>query len=137
MFKRKEIENTTMSNSYTQETNLIIAGTKIVGDIVTDNNIHIEGEIHGNIACKGKVTIGSSGRVKGNLNCLTCEIHGKIDGELKVEDLLTLKDTSRIHGNIETLKLKIDEGSFFEGTCKMSSALPNMSNISELEMNEE
>ena len=122
MFKRKEIENTTMTNSHTQETNLIIAGTKLLGDIVTENNIHIEGEIHGNIACKGKVTIGSSGRVKGNLNCLTCEIHGKIDGELKVEDLLTLKETSRIHGNIETLKLKIDEGSFFEGTCKMSSA---------------
>ncbi len=137
MFKRKEIENITMSNSYTQETNLIIAGTKILGDIVTDNNINIEGEIHGNIACKGKVTIGASGRVKGNLNCLTCEIYGKVDGELKVEDLLTLKETSRIHGNIETLKLKIDEGSFFEGTCKMSSALPDMSNVSELEMNEE
>ena len=135
MFKRKEIGNTTMTNSHTQETNLIIAGTKLLGDIVTDNNIHIEGEIHGNIACKGKVTIGSSGRVKGNLNCLTCEIHGKIDGELKVEDLLTLKETSRIHGNIETLK--IDEGSFFEGTCKMSSALPDMSDVSELELNEE
>ena len=137
MFKRKEIENITMANSHTLETNLIIAGTKLIGDIVTDNNIHIEGEIHGNIACKGKVTIGSSGRVKGNLNCLTCEIQGKIDGELKVEDLLTLKETSRIHGNIETLKLKIDEGSFFEGTCKMSSALPDMSNVSELELNEE
>ena len=137
MFKRKEIENTTMTNSHTLETNLIIAGTKLLGDIVTDNSIHIEGEIHGNIACKGKVTIGSSGRVKGNLNCLTCEIHGKIDGELKVEDLLTLKETSRIHGNIETLKLKIDEGSFFEGTCKMSSALPDMSDVSELELNEE
>lgn len=137
MFKRKEIENTTMGNSHTQETNLIIAGTKLMGDIVTDSNIHIEGEIHGNIACKGKVTIGSSGRVKGNLNCLTCEIYGKIDGELKVEDLLTLKETSRIHGNIETLKLKIDEGSFFEGTCKMSSVLPDMSDVSELELNEE
>ena len=137
MFKRKEIENITMANSHTQETNLIIAGTKLIGDIVTDNNIHIEGEIHGNIACKGKVTIGSSGRVKGNLNCLTCEIQGKIDGELKVEDLITLKQTSRIHGNIDTLKLKIDEGSFFEGTCKMSSALPDMSDVSELELNEE
>ncbi len=137
MFKKKEIENKTMANSLTNETNLIIAGTKLLGDIVTDDNIQIEGEIHGNISCKGKVTIGSSGRVKGNLNCLTCEIHGKIDGELKVDDLLTLKETSRIHGNIETLKLKIDEGSFFEGTCKMSSALPDMSDVSELELNEE
>ena len=137
MFKRKEIENTTMVNSDIQTTNLIIEGTKLLGDIVTDNNIHIEGEIHGNISCKGKVTVGSSGRVKGNLNCLTCEIHGKIDGELKVEDLLTLKETSRIHGNIETLKLKIEEGSFFEGTCKMSSALPDMREVSQLELNEE
>ena len=137
MFKRKEIENKTMVDSHIKETNLIIEGTKLIGDIVTDTNIHIEGEIHGNISCKGKVTIGSSGRVKGNLNCLTCEILGKIDGELKVEDLLTLKESSRIHGNIETLKLKIDEGSFFEGTCKMSSALPDISKVSELELNEE
>jgi cytoskeletal protein CcmA (bactofilin family) len=137
MFKKKELENTTMENSYGQETNLIIAETKLLGDLVTDHNIHIEGEVQGNITCKGKVTIGVAGRVKGNINCLTCEIFGKIDGEIKVDDLLTLKETSRIHGNIETLKLKIDEGSFFEGSCKMSSALPDMSNMSELEMNEE
>jgi cytoskeletal protein CcmA (bactofilin family) len=137
MFKKKESENTIMGNSFAEDTNLIIAGTKLLGDLVTDNNIYIEGEIHGNIACKGKVTIGVAGRVKGNLNCLTCEIHGKIDGEIKVDDLLTLKETSRIHGSIETLKLKIDEGSFFEGSCKMSSALPDMSNMSELELNEE
>ena len=137
MFKKRELENTTMENSYGQETNLIIAGTKLICDSLPDHNIHIEGEIQGNITCKGKVTIGVAGRVKGNLNCLTCEIYGKIDGEIKVDDLLTLKETSRIHGNIETLKLKIDEGSFFEGSCKMSSALPDMSNMSELEMNEE
>ena len=137
MSKRKEIEQTIMVNTDAKETNLIIAGTKILGDIVSDNNIHVEGEIHGNIACKGKVTIGPSGRVKGNINCLTCEIHGKIDGEIKVEDLLTLKETSRIHGNILTMKLKIDEGSFFEGSCKMSSALPDMSDVEELELNEE
>ena len=49
MFKKKELENTTMENSYGQETNLIIAETKLLGDLVTDHNIHIEGEVQGNI----------------------------------------------------------------------------------------
>ena len=46
---KKESENTIMGNSFAEDTNLIIAGTKLLGDLVTDNNIYIEGEIHGNI----------------------------------------------------------------------------------------
>ena len=75
--------------------------------------------------CKGKVTIGNSGVVKGNVNCFTSEIFGTIEGEIKVEDVLNLKDTSKIYGNIYTTKLKIDEGAFFEGSCKMSSTSSN------------
>ena len=37
----------------------------------------------------------------------------------------------------EVISGTIDEGSFFEGSCKMSSALPDMSDVEELELNEE
>ena len=60
--------------------------------------------------------------VKGNISCYTSEIFGTIEGEIKVEDVLNLRDTSKIYGNIFTTKLKIDEGAFFEGSCKMSSS---------------
>ena len=112
-----------MAHSSDQDCNYIIAGTKITGDILSENNILIEGEIMGNIACKGKVTIGNTGMVKGNINCFTSEVFGTLEGEIKVEEVLNLRDTSKIYGNIYTSKLKIDEGAFFEGSCKMSSSI--------------
>ena len=123
MLKRKETINSDMGHSSDQDCNYIIAGTKITGDILSENNILIEGEIMGNISCKGKVTIGNTGKVKGNINCYTSEIFGTIDGEIKVEEVLNLRDSSKIYGNIYTTKLKIDEGAFFEGTCKMSPSI--------------
>ena len=124
MLKSKEIFSSNMAHTSDQDCNLIIAGTRITGDILSDNNILIEGEINGNIDCKGKVTIGDSGKVKGNISCFTSEIFGTIEGEIKVEDVLNLRDTSIIYGNIFTTKLKIDEGAIFEGSCKMSAAVP-------------
>ncbi len=121
MLKRKETFTSNMGYTGDQDGNYIILGTKITGDILSENNILIEGEIMGNISCKGKVTIGDSGLVKGNIVCFMAEIFGTIEGEIKVEDVLNLKDTSKIYGNIFTKKLKIDEGAFFEGNCKMSS----------------
>ena len=123
MLKRKEKINSNMAHSSDQDCNFIIAGTKITGDILSENNILIEGEIMGNIACKGKVTIGNTGMVKGNINCFTSEVFGTLEGEIKVEEVLNLRDTSKIYGNIYTSKLKIDEGAFFEGSCKMSSSI--------------
>lgn len=126
MLKRKEKLTSDMGYSADQDGNCIIAGTRITGDILSENNILIEGEIMGNISCKGKVTVGNTGLVKGNISCYTSEIYGTIEGEIKVEDVLNLRDTSKIYGNIYTTKLKIDEGAFFEGSCKMSSSKPQM-----------
>lgn len=101
--------------------NRILAGTEINGDIVSDSNIIIEGEINGNVSCAGKVHIGTSGKINGNLVCLNAEFEGAQDGELTIQNLLILRSTARIKGNIETLKLSIEEGAFFEGACVMKS----------------
>ena len=69
MLKRKETFTSDMGYSADQDGNYIISGTRITGDILSENNILIEGEILGNIACKGKVTIGNTGLVKGNISC--------------------------------------------------------------------
>jgi cytoskeletal protein CcmA (bactofilin family) len=101
--------------------NKIVSGTTITGDINSEVNIVIEGEVRGNINCSSKVTIGSSGKVQGNINCVLAEIEGEMDGELNIENLLILKSSSRILGDIQTLKLNIEEGAYFEGKCIMST----------------
>lgn len=99
--------------------NKIIEGTEITGDIVSDSNIIIEGEVIGNISCSGKVIIGNTGKITGNLVCIDAEIEGILEGELTIENLLVLRSTARITGDIETVRLAIEEGGFFEGACVM------------------
>lgn len=101
--------------------NVIVEGTKIVGDIVAVSNVRIDGEIVGNISASAKVVIGPSGLIKGNLVCADADVEGKIDGELKVENLLSLRSTANINGEITTSKIQIEEGAQFSGNCKMSN----------------
>jgi cytoskeletal protein CcmA (bactofilin family) len=64
---RKELFGGNATHDQSDRLNKILSGTEITGDIVSDSNLLIEGEIIGNVSCSGKVVIGSSGKIKGNL----------------------------------------------------------------------
>ena len=123
MLKRKEFFGGNTSNTDSTEFNKILSGTEFTGDIVSDSNIQIEGDIIGNVSCSGKVLIGSSGKLKGNLVCVNAEIDGTVHGELTVENLLIMRSTARIKGDIQSTKLTIEEGAYFEGACVMKSPM--------------
>ncbi len=100
--------------------NQIMAGTKIKGDIEADENIRIAGRLEGNLTTKGKLAIGKSGIVVGNIRCKNADIEGKVEGKIFVDELLSLKLTSQINGEIKTGKLAIEPGAILNATCDMS-----------------
>ena len=112
MAKNNEIE--------TPVINIISVGTDITGDVKSTGDIRIDGSLTGNLNTKGKVVIGATGKVSGEIVCKNSEISGIIEGRIIVGQLLNLKTSSKIFGDIETLKLSIEPGAIFTGTCKMS-----------------
>lgn len=100
--------------------NFITTGTEITGDINSKEGIRIEGTLTGNLITKGKVVIGESGKVKGEVVCKNSEVFGTIEGKIVVAELLSLRKTARIIGDISTNKLAIEPGSKFTGNCNMS-----------------
>jgi cytoskeletal protein CcmA (bactofilin family) len=112
MAKLNETDNSTI--------NLISNGTDITGDIKSNGDIRIDGSLTGNLNTKGKVVIGTTGKVKGEVICKNSEVAGVIDGKITVGQLLNLKASSKIHGDIVTSKLSIEPGAVFSGNCKMS-----------------
>jgi cytoskeletal protein CcmA (bactofilin family) len=112
MAKYNETDNNTI--------NLISNGTDITGDIKSSGDIRIDGSLTGNLNTKGKVVIGQTGKVNGEIVCKNCEISGTIEGRVIVNQLLNLKASSKILGDIVTSKLSIEPGAIFSGTCKMS-----------------
>ncbi len=101
-------------------TNLITSGTTITGDIVCDSDMRIDGVLSGNLTAKGKIVIGKTGNITGEIVCQNCDIEGKVDGKLSIKDLLTLRSTAKFLGDIITTKLAIEPGAIFTGTCKMN-----------------
>jgi cytoskeletal protein CcmA (bactofilin family) len=120
---RKDIFGGSSQVDQADRLNKIVAGTEINGDLTSDSNIHLEGEVNGNVSCAGRVVIGSSGKINGNLVCVNAEIEGAMEGQLMVENLLMLRSTARIKGDIQTMKLHIEEGAFFEGACVMRAGV--------------
>ncbi|HZY25996.1 MAG TPA: polymer-forming cytoskeletal protein [Bacteroidales bacterium] len=105
--------------------NLISTGTDITGDIKSNGDIRIDGSLTGNLNTKGKVVIGPTGKVKGEVICKNSEVAGIIEGKIIVGQLLNLKASSRITGDIITVKLSIEPGALFSGNCKMSETENN------------
>lgn len=101
--------------------NIIGQGTKITGDIETNGDIRIDGNIEGNINSKGKVVIGSNGLIKGEVFCSNAEVAGSLNGKITVSELLSLKASSKVNGDIKTGKLNIEPGAIFSGTCNMGN----------------
>ena len=112
MAKTNEADNGTTIN-------LISQGTEITGDVKCNGDIRIDGILTGNMVTKGKVVIGPTGRIKGEVECKNSEVSGVIDGKIIVNQLLNLKASSKILGTIITDKLSIEPGAVFTGTCTM------------------
>lgn len=100
--------------------NILGAGTSINGDINCDGDIRIDGNLIGNLKTKGKLVIGQTGSIKGEILCKNADISGALEGKITVEELLSLKSTSKLLGDIKnTDKLNIEPGAVFTGTCNM------------------
>lgn len=99
--------------------NFLGKGTSIKGDIISNGDIRIDGIVSGIISSTGKVVVGSSGKVDGEITCMNAEVEGILKVKLKVTELLSLKATSNVRGEIVTGKLAIEPGALFTGTCRM------------------
>jgi len=98
--------------------------TKIVGEVFSDSDIRIDGNIDGNINCKAKIILGQTASIKGDLICQNADISCNISGNLYVENLLKLNASANVKGDIFTQKLVIESGAVFIGKCDMSNNAP-------------
>ncbi len=111
MAKTMEMENTAI--------NIITDGTQIKGDIVATGDFRLDGVLEGNIQLNGKLVVGDSGVVNGNVLCQNANIIGTVNGNLSVKELLSLHASARVRGDILINKLSIEPGAVFSGKCRM------------------
>ena len=107
--------------------NLIGTGTVIRGDIKSEGDIRIDGTLIGAINSKGKVVIGSTGKVEGEIICQNADVSGTVKIKITVAGILLLKPTAKLTGDIFTNKLAIEAGAEFSGSCSMGAVVKDIS----------
>lgn len=115
MAKTFEMETTTV--------NTIGNGTNIKGDVSAQGDFRLDGILDGNIQLNGKLVVGESGVVKGNIVCQNANIIGTVEGNISVKEILTLHATAVVKGDILINKIAIEPGASFSGTCRMLDEL--------------
>ena len=103
----------------TSPINIITDGTVIKGDITASGDFRLDGKLEGNIQLNGKLVVGDSGVVNGDVLCQNANIIGSVNGNLSVKELLSLHSTARVRGDIIINNLSIEPGAIFSGKCRM------------------
>jgi len=109
--------------------NHIGTGTVISGEITSSGDIRVDGSLKGSINTKGKVVIGSTGIVEGEVVCQNADISGELKASISVSELLSLKSTAKLNGDIVTNKLAIEPGATFTGSCSMGAVIKDINQV--------
>lgn len=121
MFNKEKTSSSSEKQTSSSAT-LISAGTVVKGDIVSENDLRIDGTIKGNIKCSSKIIIGSTGFVDGNIEGVQADVTGKVQGHIIVKEFLQLRGECNVTGNLSAAKLQIDPTAVFNGQCQMGTA---------------
>ncbi len=123
MFNKNATKNTSVEGT---SINIIASGTQLTGDIKANGDFRIDGALKGTISVKGKLVVGPTGTIDGEIDCQNADVLGEIKGRINVSELLSLKSTAKLNCDIVTSKISIEPEALFTGNCSMGGVVKNI-----------
>jgi cytoskeletal protein CcmA (bactofilin family) len=84
--------------------------TQITGDVMVLGDLKIGGQVEGNIVVSGKVVVGESAQVIGNIEAKEAYIYGSVKGFISTTGLLSLEKGSQVTGDLKYDVISISQG---------------------------
>lgn len=100
-------------------TTVIAKGTVIEGKFACNENVRLDGAIHGEVKVDKRFVMGDTSYVQGNIHARDAAIRGKIKGDLYIKEALHLMESAVIEGNISAKTMIVEEGARYNGACKI------------------
>lgn len=107
---------------------LIGINSTMEGNIETEGTIRIDGKVNGDVKINGDVYIGKDAIINGNIFASNIFVSGKVEGNVEAKGILRALATAQLYGDIMVHSLITEEGSIFEGKCRMIAVDPNNKN---------
>ncbi len=95
---------------------------KIQGDLNSEGNINIEGQVAGKVATSQSVFVKEGAKITADMSAGNAIIGGEVQGNLKIAGHLILQASAKIIGDITCQVLRVEDGAQFTGKCNMKGA---------------
>lgn len=102
-----------------QQVSLIGKTLLVKGEVISDDEVIIEGRIEGKINVKNRVVIGKNGLIHADIEAREVVIKGKVYGNIKSSFRVEIVPEGALYGNIFASKVVIADGALFEGNIDM------------------
>lgn len=107
------------TSSIDRITSVLSSGINWTGNLGGTGGIRIEGTFEGNIALRGLLVVGETGRVTcQTLRANTVIVAGAVKGDITAERL-EIRSTGKVWGNVVTVSFSTEEGAFLRGQITM------------------
>ncbi len=100
---------------------MIGAGVTVHGNLVSESDVTIDGQLEGDITAAGDVTIGANARVKGAIHGTNVTIFGHLKGNIQASGEASIRETGQVEGDITSAGIAINSGGVFVGRSKMQT----------------
>lgn len=119
MFRKTPTPLSAVAPPTERVTSVLGPGINWQGNLRGSGGIRIEGTFEGDVAIRGLVVIGETGRVTcTELRANTVIVAGSVRGNILAEKL-EIRSTGRVWGDVTTTAFATEEGAFLRGQVRM------------------
>lgn len=119
MFRKRDAATPTSTRTAERVTSVLGPGITWQGNLRGSGGVRIEGAFEGEIAVRGLIVVGETGRVNcPKLRANTVIVAGAVRGNIHAEKL-EIRSTGRVWGDVVTAAFSSEEGSFLRGQVRM------------------
>jgi cytoskeletal protein CcmA (bactofilin family) len=125
MFKRASNSNDPAASVQSVERITSVLGPGVIwhGAVSGSGGVRIEGAFEGQIALRGMLVVGETGRVTcENVRANTVVVAGAVRGNITTQKL-EIRSTGRVWGDVITTAFVTDEGAFLRGQIRMEETV--------------
>lgn len=110
------------NNEETQAETIVGPSVKVEGELNSQGNVRIDGQVQGNIQTSQNLAIGEQAIINANIKALNAVVAGKVKGNLTVEEALEITETGQVEGDIAAKIISIAPGAVFRGQSQMNTS---------------
>jgi cytoskeletal protein CcmA (bactofilin family) len=98
---------------------VIAEGLSIEGELSSDEEVVINGNLRGKLATTDAVSVGSGSTIQADISGQSVSIAGQVTGDVSAPERVDIQAGGRLVGDVKAARFTIADGASFKGAVDM------------------